>query len=81
MLEKVVAEIDAEIARLNQVKVLLMASEGPVKRGPGRPAKAATATPRKAKRRRMSAEARERIRQAQIQRWAAQKKSGKAPAK
>ncbi len=76
MLKDILAKIDAEIARLEQAKVLLSGS-GAVnaKRKPGRPPKVATvATPKvqeTRKRRKMSAEGRERIRQAQIKRWAA----------
>lgn len=82
MLEKIVAEIDAEIARLNQVKILLTASTTPTKRRPGRPAGTTPAVaPKKSKRRTMSAEAKEKIRQAQLKRWAATKKSAKSSAK
>ena len=83
MLENIVAEIDAEISRLQKAKVLLTGISAPAKRGPGRPAKSSgtTTAPKKAKRRKMSAEAREKIRQAQIKRWAATKKSTKKSAK
>ena len=79
MVKDILSAIDAEIACLEQAKVLLSASGAVVaKRGPSRPAKAATGVASKVqearKRRKMSAEARERIRQAQIKRWAAQKK-------
>lgn len=79
MLESILAEIDAEIARLQAAKALLSSTEATaIERRPGvpsnkRPAKAV----KKAKRRTMSAEARERIRQGQIKRWAAVKKSAK----
>jgi hypothetical protein len=76
MVKDILSAIDAEIARLKQVKALLSASGAFVaKRKPGRPAKVASVeTPKvqKArKRRKMSAEGRERVRQAQIKRWAA----------
>lgn len=80
MVKDILSAIDAEIARLEQAKALLSAS-GAVssRRKPGRPAKVATAIAPKLqktrKRRKMSAKARERIRQAQIKRWAAQKGS------
>jgi len=83
MVKDILSAIDAEIACLEQAKALLSAS-GAVSAGrkPGRPAKvAAVVTPKvqKArKRRKMSAEGRERIRQAQIKRWAAQKSASKA---
>lgn len=80
MLETILAEIDAEITRLESVKALLSSVDtAPIKRKHGRPAVNAAAEPvKKAKRRTMSAEARERIRQAQIKRWAAVKKSAGA---
>ena len=76
MMKDILAAIDAEIACLEQVKALLSASGTVVaKRKPGRLAKVATVSTPKiqktGKRRKMSAEARERIRQAQIKRWAA----------
>lgn len=76
MLKDILAVIDAEIATLEQAKALLSASSAVVaKRKPGRPAKAASVVAPKIektrKRRKMSAETRERIRQAQIKRWAA----------
>jgi len=76
MVKDILSAIDAEIARLKQVKALLSASGAFVaKRKPGRPAKVASIEAPKVqkarKRRKMSAEGRERIRQAQIKRWAA----------
>jgi hypothetical protein len=73
MVKDIVPAFDAEIARLKQVKVLLSASGAFVaKRKPGRPAKVASIEAPKVqkarKRRKMSAEGRERIRQAQIKR-------------
>jgi hypothetical protein len=79
LIETIVAEIDAEILRLNQVKALLT-SAASLKRGPGRPPKA-DAVPRKSNRRRLSAAAREKIRQAQLKRWAATRRDTKVPAK
>jgi hypothetical protein len=83
MVKDILAKIDAEIARLEQAKALLSAS-GAVSAGrkPGRPAKVATlVTPKvqKTKKRgKMSAEGRERVRQAQVKRWAALKGVSKA---
>jgi hypothetical protein len=76
MVKDILAAIDVEIACLKQAKALLSTSGVVVaKRKPGRPAKAAPAVAPKVqkarKRRKMSAEGRERIRQAQIKRWAA----------
>jgi hypothetical protein len=72
----ILSAIDAEIACLEQAKALLSASGTVVaRRKPGRPAKVAIAVAPKVqkarKRRRISAEGRERVRQAQIKRWAA----------
>ena len=79
MLKNVLVEIDAEIARLQQAKALLATIEAP-KAKRGRPAKSAvTKSPAKiVKRRTMSPEARDRIRQAQIKRWAKSKKAAKS---
>jgi hypothetical protein len=80
MLESILAEIDAEIARLQAAKALLRSDPGVgTSRKPGRPAGSTAISPvRAAKRRTLSAEARERIRQAQIKRWAKVKKTGKS---
>lgn len=64
--QSILAAVSEEIARLEQVKVLLGAGTGRVP---------ATAKPRKT--RVMSKEARERIAAAQRKRWAAQKKAAK----
>ena len=79
-LEKIAAEIDAEIARLQTVKRLLSPPSVSKKRGAGGPAttESALAPEKSRKRRRMSRAAREKIRQAQLKRWAA-KKSARAP--
>lgn len=77
--DNVLKEIDAEIARLQQARVLLMDIGAPAKLG--RPARPGATIPRKTKRRTMSAEAREKIRQAQLKRWAADKKSANKSAK
>ena len=83
MVKDILAAIDNEIACLEQAKALLIASDAVVtKREPGRPAKAASVVAPKIqktrKRRKISKEARERIRQAQIKRWATQKGATKA---
>ena len=76
MTKSILFEIDAEIARLRQAKALLSsAGTTAIKRKPGRPSKtAAIVVPvvqKAKKRKKMSAEGRERVRQAQIKRWAA----------
>ena len=70
-MNNIVAEIDAEIARLEQARSLLATSEIP-KAGK---LKKAPATARK--KRRLSKDARARIAEAQRKRWAAQKKAAK----
>jgi hypothetical protein len=70
-LESIVAEIDSEIASLEQAKALLSEKPTP-KRGPGRPRLNAVVAvaPVKQKRRRLSAAARAKIAAAQKARWA-----------
>lgn len=81
MLKDIVVKIDAEIERLQQVRALLATIEAP-KAKRGRPTKSATVTPvvktKVTKHRTMSAEAREKIRQAQVKRWAKANKATKA---
>jgi hypothetical protein len=76
---QIIAELDAEIARLQQAKALLNGAT--TKRSPGKPAAsmiaaapAATAAPKK---RQMSAEGRARIAAAQKARWAKSRKAAK----
>jgi len=69
-------EIDAQIALLRQAKALLSsAGTTAIRRNPGRPSKTAPivapVVQKAKKRKKMSAEGRERVRQAQIKRWAA----------
>jgi hypothetical protein len=83
MTKSILTEIDAQIALLKQAKALLgSAGTTAIKRKPGRPSKtAAIVVPvvqKPKKRKKMSAEGRERVRQAQIKRWAALKGASKA---
>jgi len=85
--ESIVAELDAEISRLQQAKTILtgigspaVPAVVPAKRGPGRPPKAAQAPARAPVKRTMSAEGRARIAAATKARWAKAKKTAK-PAK
>jgi Cu/Ag efflux pump CusA len=86
MMKSILSEIDAEISRLKQAKAIL-SSVGTIaiKRKPGRPAKADDVVILKdqktKKRKKLSAEGRERIRQAQIKRWASVKQPTKSNAK
>ena len=83
MTKSILFAIDAEIARLMQAKALLSsAGTTAIKRKPGRPSRAeAIVVPvvqKAKKRKKMSADGRERVRQAQIKRWAAVKDASKA---
>ena len=85
MLKSILSEIDAELSRLMQAKALLTsAGSAAIKRKPGRPANPASVVvpivQKRKKRRKLSPEARERIRQAQIKRWAAVKQPAKPDA-
>jgi hypothetical protein len=73
-MDSILAQIDAEIARLTQVRSLLAAS-GKIS-GKFSAAKPSAAGKRR-KKRVLSAEARKRIADAQRRRWAAQKAKGK----
>ena len=82
MKKSILSEIDAQIALLRQAKALLsFAGTTAIKRKPGRPSKtAAIVVPvaqKAKKRKKMSAEGRERVRQAQIKRWAAVRQAAK----
>lgn len=70
---QILQEIDAEIARLTQVRNLLAGSEGETSFRYGANGAKPTGVPRK--KRVLSAEARARIAAAQKKRWAAQKKA------
>jgi hypothetical protein len=85
MTKSILFEIDAQLALLKQAKALLSsAGTTAIKRKPGRPSKtAAIVVPvaqKAKKRKKMSAEGRERVRQAQIKRWAALRQAPKATA-
>lgn len=68
-IESILKEIDAEIARLQEVKKVLSGAEA--KSGKG------NTVAKKRKKRKLSAEAREKIAAAQRKRWAAVKKTAK----
>ena len=73
-IETILAEIDAEIARLTQVRSLLAGSRAVASSG----SKSKTSKgPGKKKKRVLSADARKRIADAQRKRWAAQKAKSK----
>jgi hypothetical protein len=80
VIESIIAEIDVEILRLKQVRALL-ANEGPKR---GRPATKTTAKADQLsvrKKRVVSPETKERMRQGQLKRWATAKKSVKTKVK
>jgi hypothetical protein len=74
-LQEIIAELDREIARLEEVRRLLASGEGNARSKRGRPAKksAAGSKPKRS----LSPEGLARIREAQKRRWAAQKKAAK----
>jgi hypothetical protein len=77
-IDNILSQIDSEIARLQQARKLL-SSLGTVTTSAGRnSAKASTARP--AKKRKISAEGRKRIAEAQRKRWAAQRAKAKKKA-
>ena len=73
--ESIIAEINSEIGRLQQAK-LLLSGDIVVKKGPGRPrTSAASPKPTEKSRRTLSAAARAKIAAAQKARWAKTKKA------
>ncbi|MFZ0745251.1 MAG: hypothetical protein WAM85_12650 [Terracidiphilus sp.] len=78
VIESILAQLDAEIARLNQVRSLLASSGKVAVKVTERKTKKAAAKTRK--KRVLSAEARKRIADAQRKRWAAQKAKSKKEA-
>jgi hypothetical protein len=64
--EEIIRHIDGEISKLQQARVLLLGSDSPTKKGPGRP-KATSSTPKK---RILTAAGRARISAALKKRWA-----------
>jgi hypothetical protein len=76
---EILAAIDAEITRLQQVRDLIAAV--PAQKRPGRPAGYAATPAKAAKRRTLSATARKKIAAAQRKRWAAKRSAATRPAK
>lgn len=77
---RIIAEIDAQISKLQQARQLLSGSESVKRTGPGRPkgsknATSATASPTAAKKRKLTPEGRKRIADAMKRRWAERKKT------
>ena len=76
-INEIVAALDEEIGRLQQVRSLLAGTKGNVAQAATSFAYGANHAKNPRKKRHMSAEARERIAAAQRKRWAAQKKAAK----
>jgi hypothetical protein len=76
-IDTILAEIDAEIARLTEARALL-ASMGPATTAAPKGKAAKKAAKKAGKKRVLSAEARKRIADAQRKRWAAQRAKSKA---
>jgi hypothetical protein len=76
-IESILTEIDAEIAKLTQIRNLLANTGVAAKNIAGSKSKKVPAKPKGKKRRVLSPEARKRIADAQRKRWAAQKAKSK----
>jgi hypothetical protein len=77
-LESLIAKIDAELARFQQIRALLSGGAAPAGKKRGRPAGAVKAAGKPAKKKRnISPEGRARIAAAVKARWAKQKKAAK----
>ena len=77
-INSILAQIDSEIERLQQVRSLLAGSGATASTTTERKAKAAPAKAKTRKKRVLSPEARKRIADAQRKRWAAQKAKAKS---
>ena len=78
---RIIAEIDAQIAKLQQARELLSGVATKTK-GPGRPKGSKNAPGSRKRRHKLSAEGRRRISESQKKRWAEQRKTaGKASSK
>ena len=79
MIESIIAEIDVEILRLKQVRALLV-NDGPKRGSPAIKTTAKAVPVSVGKKRVVSPATIERMRQSQLKRWAAAKKSAKPKA-
>ncbi|MBS1799237.1 MAG: hypothetical protein JSS95_05370 [Acidobacteria bacterium] len=70
-INRIIAEIDAQISKLQQARALLSGASSPARSGPGRP-KGATKAPKH--KRNISPEGRKRIADAMKKRWAERRK-------
>lgn len=74
---RIIAEIDAQIAKLQQARELLSGATGKSK-GPGRPKGSKNAAGTRRRRHKLSAEGRRRISEALKKRWAEHRKATKS---
>jgi hypothetical protein len=75
-IDKIIAELDAEIQKLQQARAVIVDSGKPAGKTPARGrARASKGTAKKPARRKLSAEARKRIADAQRKRWAKVKRA------
>ena len=70
---RIIAEIDAQISKLQQARALLAGTDGSGRRGPGRP-KGSKKVGGKSSKRRLTPEGRKRIADAMKRRWAERRK-------
>jgi hypothetical protein len=80
VIESIIAELDVEIARLQKVRALLV-NDKPKRGLLPKATSVSPVQPAVRKRRAVSPEAKERMRQGQLKRWAAAKKTTKATAR
>lgn len=69
---RIIAEIDAQILKLQQARALLAGASSPVRQGPGRPKGSTNAVTKR--KRNLSPEGRKRIADAMKKRWADRRK-------
>ena len=69
---RIIAEIDAQILKLQQARALLASASAPVRQGPGRPKGSTNAATKR--KRNLSPEGRKRIADAMKKRWADRRK-------
>lgn len=70
---RIIAEIDAQILKLQQARALLAGTAQAARPGPGRPKKTVISTPSR-KKRKLTPEGRKRIADAMKKRWAERRK-------
>jgi hypothetical protein len=73
---RIIAEIDAQILKLQQARALLAGTPAPARKGPGRP-KGSTSIASSKRKRNLSPEGRKRIADAMKKRWAERRKQAK----